>query len=148
MKLRRCFLSRVQVAVRVNFKSGRWLRGRVCSVMRCLKRPTLVSVFLVDYGQLLTNLNGRLCLRALPLEYRMAKPSADRLVLAGIRPLAVDLDCSIGMNTFTKVSSDHWSGKALETVKVRRLLLTHGSHNMLLSTSVSECRREPTYKTG
>ena len=57
--------------------------------------------------------------RKLPLKMSLhPKPLAVPMVLAGLRPVSLDMDYEIGMKTLSAVVADSWNETALTLMKV------------------------------
>jgi hypothetical protein len=113
-----------QVAVRKRYSDPHWYRAKIVSVVRRYngKRKahvTYVRVFLVDYGRYYADIPAAHNVRDLPkLVQVRPKPLAFSISLAGMRPVSLDIDYSIGMKTLTEVVAQKWSSTAMQLVKV------------------------------
>ena len=81
------------------------------------KHDVSANILLIDYGLVFENLNSIACIRNLPhrLLYR-AKPMAFTVTLAGLRPLTVDIDYEMGMETLNPTISEKWNVYSQELV--------------------------------
>ena len=89
-------------------RSKHWYRGRVHTVV--YKHEVTAKVFLVDYGLTLENISSKACIRVLPQRMAIkAKPMAYKVNLAGLRPLTMDINYEIGMQTVNPCMASRWS---------------------------------------
>lgn len=89
------------------------------------KKEVTAKVFLIDYGYCLEEVSSKACIRLLPKKLNMlVKPLAFQVFLAGLRPLTMDIDYEMGMQTLGQTVAQKWSGFSHDLV----LVLLSDSH--------------------
>ena len=94
-------------AVRSSYRSQCWYRGKVLTVM--YKTEAVVKVFLVDYGDILEDINLRSCVRELTKRQALPKPMAFVVQLAGLRPISMKVDYENDRRSMTPIVAQKWS---------------------------------------
>lgn len=106
----------ILVAVRHNVYSRHWYRGRILTVMT-KNNVMLARIFLIDYGDFLSEIPVRSCLRKLPKRMQIfPRPLAFQVILAGLRPVSWEMSHEIGLKSTGKNYSTEWSTAASEMV--------------------------------
>jgi len=115
LPVQRSWLTGSFVAVRRREVDFRWVRARLVSNTFYGKK-VVASVFLLDYGETLENLDVRSCVRAMPLLHESPPPLAVQVVLGKIHPASMDLDFIGGKQTLNVSRCLRWDAAALEGV--------------------------------
>ena len=100
-------LTPVLQAVRPSYRSQCWYRGKVLTVM--YKGEAVVKIFLVDYGDILDDINLRSCVRELTKRQALPKPLAFVVQLAGLRPISMKIDYDNDRKSMTPIVAQKWS---------------------------------------
>jgi len=97
----------------------RWARGRIVQIMSSPDGAVRLNVFLLDYGRIMRDVNGRGDVRALPKRFSAiyARPMAERVVLAGLRPLTLDINYGMGMKSLCRLAAGKWTPNAFYVVQ-------------------------------
>eukprot|EP00095_Tigriopus_kingsejongensis_P011683 maker-scaffold578_size132436-snap-gene-0.28 protein:Tk11683 transcript:maker-scaffold578_size132436-snap-gene-0.28-mRNA-1 annotation:"tudor domain-containing protein 12" len=129
----------LKVAVRLCPTARHWYRGQVHSMIRT-RHGFLARVFLLDYGELSEPINLLTCLRKLPEKFTLSPPPlAFQVEVAGLRPIAYDLNHSMGMGSMTQMIASSWGLAGRKTV---RTLLDETNHRWAVLTRWTQDSRK------
>ena len=100
----------------------KWVRGRLVQTFIIGER-LLATVFMLDYGLTLERVDTVKFVRRIEDSFLSEAPLAFQVVLAGLSPVSMDLDWSVG-GSMTPVAASSWDAAALSLV--RRIVTDSG----------------------
>ena len=123
----------VAVAVARRGPGGdKWVRGRLVQTFTLGER-LLATVFMLDYGLTLDRVDAVKFVRRIEDSFLSEAPLAFQVVLAGLSPVSMDLDWSVG-GSMSSVAVSSWDAAALSLV--RRIVTESGGEAELVDTMV------------
>ena len=123
----------VAVAVARRGPGGdKWVRGRLVQTFTLGER-LLATVFMLDYGLTLDRVDAVKFVRRIEDSFLSEAPLAFQVVLAGLSPVSMDLDWSVG-GSMSSVAASSWDAAALSLV--RRIVTESGGEAELVDAMV------------
>ena len=108
------------------------VRGRLVQTFTLGER-LLATVFMLDYGLTLDRVDAVKFVRRIEDSFLSEAPLAFQVVLAGLSPVSMDLDWSVG-GSMSSVAVSSWDAAALSLV--RRIVTESGGEAELVDTMV------------